>query len=90
MVAEALAAGVPALISDQVNIWREIVRDGAGLVAKDSLPGTCWLLERYLRMQPEERLAMRRSAVACFEQRFEIQHAAHTLHAVLFAITHPN
>ena len=30
-VAEALACGTPVLISDQVNIWREIVQDGSGL-----------------------------------------------------------
>jgi len=31
-VAEALAAGAPALISNKVNIWREILADGAGMV----------------------------------------------------------
>ncbi len=32
-VVEAMACGVPVLISDQVNIWREVVADGAGLAA---------------------------------------------------------
>ena len=32
VVAEALAAGMPTLISNKVNIWREIQSDGAGLV----------------------------------------------------------
>jgi glycosyltransferase involved in cell wall biosynthesis len=32
-VVEAMACGVPVLISDQVNIWREVVADGAGEAA---------------------------------------------------------
>ena len=32
-VVEAMACGVPVLISDRVNIWREVVADGAGLAA---------------------------------------------------------
>ncbi len=31
-VVEALACGKPVLISDKVNIWREIAADGAGSV----------------------------------------------------------
>jgi glycosyltransferase involved in cell wall biosynthesis len=32
-VVEAMACGVPVLISDRVNIWREVVADGAGRAA---------------------------------------------------------
>ncbi|HZR77812.1 MAG TPA: glycosyltransferase, partial [Chthoniobacterales bacterium] len=39
-VAEALAAGVPVLISNRVNIWREVQADGAGFVDSDDLAGT--------------------------------------------------
>jgi len=31
-VAEALGCGLPVLISDKVNIWREVIAHGAGLV----------------------------------------------------------
>jgi glycosyltransferase involved in cell wall biosynthesis len=85
-VAEALAVGVPALISDQVNIWREIVADTAGLVAKDTLEGTCGLLKEYVEMPEDKRLAMRRSATHCFLQRFEITQAAQNLHAILASL----
>jgi glycosyltransferase involved in cell wall biosynthesis len=85
-VTEALAVGVPALISDQVNIWREIDEDGAGMVAKDTLEGTCGLLQAYLEMPVEKKLAMRQSAVACFLQRFEITHAGRSLQSLLASL----
>ncbi len=90
VVAEALAAGVPTLISDKVNIWREIEQDGAGLVAPDTLPGVCRLLQSYVDMVPEKQASMRERAQACFEQRFEIKKAAATLKGVLTSITGVN
>ena len=57
-VAEALAAGTPVLISDQVNIWREVLADGAGLVAHDTVAGTTDLLARFLALGPSERAGM--------------------------------
>jgi glycosyltransferase involved in cell wall biosynthesis len=86
-VAEALAAGVPTLISTRVNIWREIESDRAGLVSEDTLEGTCELLRSYSQMFAGERQAMRQAAVRCFEQRFEIQKAAETLQEVLDRVT---
>jgi len=75
-VAEALACGVPVLISDKVNIWREIRDDDAGLVAEDTLAGTERLLRTWLRLNPVAQRSMRCLAAKCFGQRFEIQAAA--------------
>jgi glycosyltransferase involved in cell wall biosynthesis len=85
-VAEALAAGVPALISNKVNIWREIESDGAGIVSEDTLDGTCGILQSYVEMPAEKQQAMRKAAGECFEARFEIKKAAQTLHAVLAGV----
>ncbi len=85
-VAEALAAGVPALISNKVNIWREIEGDGAGIVSEDTLEGTCALLQSYVELSLEEQQAMRQAARDCFEARFEIKKAAEALHAVLVSV----
>jgi glycosyltransferase involved in cell wall biosynthesis len=86
VVAEALAAGTPALISNKVNIWREVLADGAGLVADDTLAGACTFFRSYIDLHPEQRLTMHRSARQCFEQRFEIGKAAGALHGVLAGV----
>ena len=82
-VVEALAAGVPVLISNRVNIWREIDADRAGYVEPDDLEGTTRLLQRWIDTSPSEREAMRQNARKCFEQRFEINRAVDSLLQIL-------
>lgn len=78
-VAEALAVGLPVLISRKVNIWREIQQDGAGLVENDDLTGTSRLLSQWFSMTPEQKCSMRASAKSCFNSRFEIGRAGRNL-----------
>ena len=47
-VLEAMAAGVPVAISDQVNLWREVQRGDAGLVSPCDTEAFTGLLERLL------------------------------------------
>lgn len=89
-VAEALAVGVPALISDKVNIWREAIADGAGFVAEDTIEGTRTLLRSYLGLSEQQRAAMRERALTSFRSRFEIQKAAENLEHNLLRITGSN
>jgi glycosyltransferase involved in cell wall biosynthesis len=71
-VAEALACGLPALISDKVNIWREVQADGAGFVAPDSVAGTLANLTRWMQLDAIQAAAMRTQALHCFEQHFTV------------------
>jgi glycosyltransferase involved in cell wall biosynthesis len=82
-VVEALACGKPALISREVNIWREIVAAGAGLAEADTLEGTTQLLSQWLAFTPGQRGQMSIAAQRCFAQRFEINRAADHLLEVL-------
>lgn len=75
-LAEGLACGVPVLISDKVNIWREIQSDRAGFVAPDTVEGTCQLLQNWLALRPEARAEMRNNARNCFTSRFAIENVA--------------
>jgi glycosyltransferase involved in cell wall biosynthesis len=82
-VAEALACGLPALISDKVNIWREVAAAGAGFVAPDSERGTLDNLSRWLRLDVPSAAAMRSQASQCFERHFTVEAMSSDLLRVL-------
>ena len=79
VVAEALASGVPVLITDKVNIWREISEAQAGIVRDDTQEGTDRLLNDWLALTPQQKAAMRERTVACFEANFELKKVTHKL-----------
>lgn len=84
-VVEALSCGCPVLISDKVNIWREIQADGAGLVANDDLAGTRDLIERWQALDARARSDCRVNARRCYESRFQIDQVTRGLVAQLRA-----
>lgn len=71
-VVEALASGTPVLISDKVNIWREVDADGAGFVSTDTVEGTTANLRLWLALDDTSRARMREQAHAAFLERFTI------------------
>jgi glycosyltransferase involved in cell wall biosynthesis len=78
-IAEAMACGVPALISNKVNIWREVEEEEAGLVESDTFEGTHRLAQRWLALAPSIRQAMRANAQRCFQRRLSAHQAAERL-----------
>ena len=76
VVAESLACGVPVLLSDKVNTWREVLEGEAGYVAPDDEAGTVRLIRTWLQTPPEMRAKMRRNAEQVFQSSFEIGAAA--------------
>ena len=83
VVAEALSCGLPVLISNKVNIWREIAEDKAGLVTEDTLEATCHLLKQWLDLSLTEKSQMAQDAKKCFQERFDIRKAADNLLTIL-------
>jgi glycosyltransferase involved in cell wall biosynthesis len=82
-VIEALACGTPVLISNKVNIWREIAADKAGIVGNDTVEATAEGLRHWLTLPPSERLAMAGAARRCFAQRYMIDTVARDLVDIL-------
>jgi len=78
-VVEALACGVPVVISKRVNIWREIISANAGLAADDTPEATTTVLREYLALSPEKRETMRQDAARCFSERFHINRTVDSL-----------
>jgi glycosyltransferase involved in cell wall biosynthesis len=78
-VVEAMACGVPVLISDKVNIWPDIAHDEAGIVNSDTADGTWRSMTTLLAMTPEERGRMISNGLACFRARYEMKRTAQAL-----------
>jgi glycosyltransferase involved in cell wall biosynthesis len=83
VVAEALGCGLPVLISDKVNIWREIEADGAGIVNSDTVEGSVQTLQTWLALGPDARQQMALQAKATFAKRFTVKAMCESLcHAI--------
>lgn len=73
VVAEALGCGVPVMITNKVNIWREVQDGGAGIVTDDTVDGIEVGLRRLLSIREAEFCRMRASARAVFERHFDLR-----------------
>jgi glycosyltransferase involved in cell wall biosynthesis len=71
VVAESLACGLPVIISDKVNIWREIASYEAGIVGEDTVEGTRASLQRWAKLTSEEIAEFRLRSRKCFQEQFD-------------------
>ena len=82
-VVEALACGKPVLISNQVNIWREISNETAGIIEEDTLEGTRRMLESWISLPPDKKQEMSLQARRSYTKYFKVESAArHMLSAI--------
>lgn len=89
-VAEALSCGNPIITTYEVNIWREIESDEAGIITEAKLPDFHQGLERFFSFSTEKKKQFRRNAAQCFRSRFHIQAAAEDLNSLLANISNKN
>jgi glycosyltransferase involved in cell wall biosynthesis len=82
-VADALACGTIPLISDKVNIARDVEADGAAIVDSDTQEGTVRLIKRFLALSEEDRKTMRRKARTCYLDRYALKNAAQEVYKAL-------
>jgi glycosyltransferase involved in cell wall biosynthesis len=81
---EAMACRKPVLISNQVNIWQEVITAGGGIVADDTFEGTSYLLNSWEDLSDDEKPAMGLKARSCFEKKFAVDTAAREM---LYAVS---
>lgn len=73
VVAEAMMMRTPVLISDKVNIWREVDETGSGLVEPDTLEGTRRLLHRWETMSADDKNGMATCADKASHALFDLR-----------------
>jgi glycosyltransferase involved in cell wall biosynthesis len=69
-IIESLAAGLPVLISNKVNIFSEISKDKAGIIFEDNLEGTLNAIKEWNKLSVKELLSFKQNAKKCFKKRF--------------------
>ncbi len=69
---EALASGLPALITNKVNSWHTVKEYQAGFVSDDTLEGVVSLIRQWIALSDAQKNKMRKKAWQCFLQYYEI------------------
>ncbi|MBU2995648.1 glycosyltransferase [Cellulophaga baltica] len=75
-VVEALACSKPVLISNKVNIWREIENGNSGIVKNNTSKETYELLEKWSKLSILEKNEMKQNAFKVFDESFTTSKAA--------------
>lgn len=75
-VVEAMACSKPVLISNQVNVWREIQNANAGLICEDTEEGIFAMLKYWAMEKPETKKEMGKNASGVFQMHFMVDKAA--------------
>lgn len=73
VVAEAMFCSLPVIVSNKVNIWREVESFGAGLVCEDTVEKTKDCLTQWLSLSSSEIAAMRSRSKKCFNELFNYE-----------------
>jgi glycosyltransferase involved in cell wall biosynthesis len=76
VVAEAQACGLPVILSNKINIWREVASYWAGLINDDTMEGTSASLRRWMELTEEEIVEVGRRSRKCFDELFNLKRSA--------------
>lgn len=71
-VVEAMACRKAVLISDQVNIWKEIRIFSAGIIDEDNMNGCFRMLESWILLTADEKKIINSNARNCYRENFSI------------------
>lgn len=78
-IVEAMACGKPVLITDKVNIWREIGTGNAGLIDNDTQEGIYRLLNKWSSFAYKEKTLMYENVIQIYRDKFNVKEAVKTM-----------
>ena len=90
VIPEAMACNLPVILSDKVNIWREVANHRAGLVCNDTVDGTSAALARWQSLSPIEIADLRLRSRRCFDLLFNYDTTAKKALDIVDHVAHPS
>ena len=76
VIAEALSVGTPVFLTNKVNLWREVVNCGAGIVSNDHQGGILELVHKWSEGEHDQLVE---NTVSCFREKFNISQTAENI-----------
>ena len=71
------------MISNKVNIWREIEAENSGLIADDNVESFSKKLLEFIELSDEQQVIMGINAKKCFDNKFEISKVAKSFEKII-------
>ena len=71
-----LSVGTPVFLTNKVNLWREVVNCGAGIVSNDHQEGILELVHKWSRGKHDQLVE---NTVPCFREKFHISQTAENI-----------
>lgn len=81
-IVEAMACKKTVLISNKINIWREIKEGNAGLIMDDNADDTYRVISKWLEMTKSEKLEMCANAYFTYNRAYTLKAFAEAMEAV--------
>jgi glycosyltransferase involved in cell wall biosynthesis len=82
-ISEALSCGLPVLITNKVNIWREIKKYKAGIISKDNSESFRKIIIEWFKKTLNEKNKMRGAALRCYKDLYQIDNVAKRINQLL-------
>ncbi|MDC1055536.1 glycosyltransferase [Candidatus Pelagibacter ubique] len=82
-IAESLSLGTPVIITNKVNIYREILEYKCGLVANNSIEDFSKTIIKFLKLNKKKKNKMRVNSKLCFNDKFNLKFNQNKLISIL-------
>ena len=85
-IVEAMACSKPVLISRQINIFKEIEQNAAGLICNDSLIDIEIMLKKWILFSTDKKQTMAIAALNCFKKNYAMEVFSKKMYTLISSI----